>query len=118
VRSLLVLSVAAAVLASGWIAWRKLRPRWAPVAVSAAHEVTGGPVTRAFKRFEEALAARGSGRAPPETAAELMRRSGVIRRESSRAALEAFQRERYGAEPPSDEDASAAVEELERLARP
>ncbi len=118
VRSILVLSVVVAVLASGWIAWRKLRPRWAVAGVSAPHEVAGGPVTRAFKRFEDALAARGSGRAPPETAAELMRRSGVIRSESSRAALEAFQRERYGAMPPSDEDASAAVEELERLARP
>jgi transglutaminase-like putative cysteine protease len=118
VKTALVLSVAVAMLASGWIAWRKLRPRWVTAGASAAHDVAGGPVTRAFKRFEDALASRGSGRAPPETAAELMRRSGVIRSESSKAALEAFQRERYGAEPPSDEDASAAVEELERLARP
>lgn len=117
-RSALMLSVLVAVLGSGWIAWRKLRPRWAPARVPGAHVVAGGPVTRAFKRFEDALAARGSGRAPPETAAELMRRSGAIRNESSKAALEAFQRERYGAEPPSDEDASAAIEELERLARP
>jgi hypothetical protein len=118
VKYAVVLSLVAALLASGWIAWRKLRPRWAPAHVTAGYEVVGGPVTRAFRRFEEALAARGSGRAPPETAAELMRRSGAIRSESSRAALEAFQRERYAADPPADEDASAAIEELERLARP
>jgi hypothetical protein len=118
VKSVLVLSLIAAAAASGWIAWRKLRPRWAPAHVPAAYEVLGGPVTRAFRRFEDALAARGSGRAPPETAAELMRRSGAIRSKSSRAALEAFQRERYAADPPADEDASAAIEELERLARP
>jgi transglutaminase-like putative cysteine protease len=118
VRSVLALSLVAVALASGWIAWRKLRPRQAPAGVRAAYQVAGGPVTRAFKRFEDALAARGSGRAPPETAAELMRRSGAIRSESSRAALEAFQRERYAADPPADEDASAAIAELERLARP
>jgi protein-glutamine gamma-glutamyltransferase len=118
VKSAVVLFLVAAVLASGWIAWRKLRPRWASTDVPAAHRLAGGPVTRAFKRFEDALAARGSGRAPPETAAELMRRSGATRSESSRAALEAFHRERYAADPPADEDASAAIEELERLARP
>jgi transglutaminase-like putative cysteine protease len=118
VKYAVMLSLVAAVLASGWIAWRKLRPRWAPAHVPAAYEVLGGPVTRAFRRFEDALAARGSGRTPPETAAELMRRSGAIRSKSSRAALDAFQRERYAADPPADEDASAAIEELERLARP
>jgi hypothetical protein len=118
VKSAVVLFLVAAVLASGWIAWRKLRPRRAPADLPAAHRLAGGPVTRAFKRFEDALTARGSGRAPPETAAELMRRSGATRSESSRAALEAFHRERYAADPPADEDASAAIDELERLARP
>ncbi|MGH2818375.1 MAG: transglutaminase TgpA family protein [Actinomycetota bacterium] len=118
VKSAVMLFLAAAVLASGWIAWRKLRPRSAPADVPAAHRLAGGPVTRAFRRFEDALAARGSGRAPPETAAELMRRSGAIRSKTSRAALKAFQRERYAADPPADEDASAAIAELERLARP
>jgi protein-glutamine gamma-glutamyltransferase len=118
VKSAVVMFLVAAVLASGWIAWRKLRPRSVTADVPAGHPVAGGPVTRAFRRFEDALAARGSGRTPPETAAELMRRSGATRSESSRAALEAFHRERYGADPPADEEASAAIEELERLARP
>jgi protein-glutamine gamma-glutamyltransferase len=118
VKSAVVMFLVAAVLASGWIAWRKLRPRSTTADVPAAHRVAGGPVTRAFRRFEDALAARGSGRTPPETAAELMRRSGATRSESSRAALEAFHRERYGADPPADEEANAAIEELERLARP
>jgi transglutaminase-like putative cysteine protease len=118
VKSAVVMFLVAAVLASGWIAWRKLRPRSTTADVPAAHRVAGGPVTRAFRRFEDALAARGSGRTPPETAAELMRRSGATRGESSRAALEAFHRERYGADPPADEEANAAIEELERLARP
>jgi hypothetical protein len=45
-----------------------------------------------------------------------MARTGARARPDSRAALEAFEKERYGAAPPADDEARAAIEELERLA--
>lgn len=100
----------------GYIAWKRLRPQpFVPEPVRR-ERLAPGPVTRAFRRFEEALAQRGAGRAPPETAAELMNRTGARARPDSQAALKAFEKERYGAAPPAEDEARAAIEELERLA--
>jgi transglutaminase-like putative cysteine protease len=97
-----------------WLARRKLRK---PVSSATTPVVIApGRVTRAFRRFEEAVAARGSPRSPPETAAELIRRAGGRGRPAVRDALRTFERERYGADEPSEDEARAAVEELERLA--
>lgn len=96
-------------------AWRRLKPR--PVeafAGMAGPEL--GPVGRAFSRFEQALHLRRLGRSPSETAAELLARTADLREPSVTRALQAFQRERYGPEPPSVDEASAAVAELDRLA--
>jgi hypothetical protein len=104
------------VLAALWWAWRRLGPRRqggrrrqpAPAA---------GPVTMAFRRFEDALAARGEARAPAETAGEVVARTARFHGGESRAALRVFEAERYGPLPPEDEDVAAAVDELDRLAR-
>ena len=114
VKVLLVLLLIAALAVGGFITWRRLAPRRRPP--EAPGRIAPGPVTRAFRRFEEALAERGAGRAPPETAAELMARTGGRRDPTRQAALRAFERERYGAAPPPDEEARAAIEELDRLA--
>ncbi|MFP5350937.1 MAG: DUF3488 and DUF4129 domain-containing transglutaminase family protein [Actinomycetota bacterium] len=103
-------------LVGGYIAWKRLRPEpFAPEPIRR-ERLAPGPVTRAFRSFEEALAQRGAGRAPPETAAELMARTAARTRPDSQAALKAFEKERYGAAPPADDEARAAIEELERLA--
>ncbi|MDQ3940624.1 MAG: transglutaminaseTgpA domain-containing protein [Actinomycetota bacterium] len=117
VKTAMLLVIVAIVLFCGWIAYRKLgrKPRpAAPRPLSAR----AGPVTRAFRRYEEALARRGDPRRPAETAAELIRRTALRRRRSPArsSALDVFERERYGFEDPSDTDVSAAVAELERLA--
>ena len=90
--------------------WRRRRRR-APLPAGA------GPVTTAFRRFEDALAARGEPRAPAETAGEVVARTARFHGRSSRAALHVFEAERYGPLPPDDDEAAAAVEELDRLAR-
>jgi transglutaminase-like putative cysteine protease len=97
-----------------WLARKKLRGR-APADVAAGTPVPGR-VARAFRRFEESVAARGSPRAPPETAAELIRRAGGRGRPEVGSALRTFERERYAADEPSEEETRAAVDELERLA--
>ena len=71
-----------------------------------------GPVARAFARLEDALVGAGAGRAPSETARELIARTG---NGDAHQALDAFERERYATEGPRPEEARAAVEELERL---
>ncbi len=114
VKVLLFVLLVAALGVGGFIAWRRLAPRrtsgHVPIPLAA------GPVTRAFRGLEEALARRGAGRAPPETAAELMARTGGRRDANRQAALRAFERERYGAAPPSEHEARNAIRELERLA--
>ena len=100
------------VAAGLWIARKKLAPgrrRAAPVSVPAQ-----GPITRALARFEAAAATRHRPRAPSETAAELLRRTTRYDPDAS-AALSAFERERYGPEPPSSEETRVAVETLARL---
>ncbi|HEX2239596.1 MAG TPA: DUF3488 and transglutaminase-like domain-containing protein [Actinomycetota bacterium] len=95
--------------------WRRLRPK--PVeAFAGAAGADLGPVGRAFLRLEQALHLRRLGRSPSETAAELLARTANLREPSVTRALQAFQRERYGPEPPTADDASAAVAELDRLA--
>jgi hypothetical protein len=99
------------------IATRKLRKERRVPALP--QPIAAGPVTRAFRRFEDALASRGAGRAPPETAAELMKRASrelMTEGGSSSAAVGVFEKERYGDAPPAPKDIEAAVAELERLA--
>jgi transglutaminase-like putative cysteine protease len=112
-KGALAVAMVATLGVGAWLARKKLRPAATPAEAPA---LAPGPVTRAFRRFEEAVAARGSPRKPPETAAELIRRAGGRGRPAAGEALRTFERERYGADEPSDEEARAAVEELERLA--
>ena len=72
-----------------------------------------GPITRAFRRYEEALSARGSGRDPTETARELFARTGS----GGSIGLHAFEEERYAAEPPTPDKTRAAVKELDEMAQ-
>lgn len=105
------------VLAGVFLAWRRYGPQPA-IGPAPAFVLAPGPVTRAFHRFEEVLAARGAGRAPPETAAELIARTGGRRDPGRQAALRAFERERYGPRPPDEEEARAAIQVFENLAGP
>jgi hypothetical protein len=113
----LVVLMGLTVLVGVYLAWKRYRPQ-PEIGPAPAFRLAPGPVTRAFHRFEQALAARGAGRAPPETAAELIARTGGRRDPARQAALRAFERERYGATPPADAEARAAVEQLERLTIP
>nr|MDQ3916755.1 DUF4129 domain-containing protein [Actinomycetota bacterium] len=61
--------------------------------------------------------ARGEGRAPPETASEVLARIARFRGEGSRRALGAFESERYGPLPPREDEVDAAVAELDRLTK-
>jgi protein-glutamine gamma-glutamyltransferase len=70
-----------------------------------------GPVEEAWQSLEEELARAGRGRAPPETARELVARLG-----GAGAASDAFERERYADVQATAEETSAAVAELRRLA--
>jgi hypothetical protein len=100
-----------------WMGWRR-RPKPKELAgLPLVAGVGGGPVTRAFRRFERALAQTGRARSPNETAAELIRRATFRRKAGIPAsALRAFEKERYGAEEPTEDEARAAVAELARLA--
>ena len=99
-----------------WTAGRRLlRPRPAGSAPSPEESMPGQPVTRAFRRFESSLEARGAGRRPAETAAELIQRAAPEDR-AIPSALEAFERERYGSHPPNRDEVRAAVRTLESLA--
>lgn len=112
----LLILLAITFIVGGYITWKRLRPQPFEPEPVRRERLAPGPVTRAFRRFEEALAQRGAGRAPPETAAELMARTGGRTRPDAQAALNAFEKERYGAAPPAEDEARAAIEELERLA--
>jgi hypothetical protein len=105
-----------AVVVMLWFAWRALAPRRrrggrAPVPEGA------GPVTKAFRRLEDALEARGEGRAPPETASEVLARTARFHGNGPRRALGVFETERYGPLPPDEDDVASAVAELDRLAQ-
>lgn len=106
-----------AVVAIGfWLARRRRRPRVITVPVTVPRGRGGGPVTRAFRRFERTLEGTGRARSPSETAAELLRRASFrTPRKETATALSAFHKERYGAEEPSPEEIRAAIAELQRL---
>lgn len=111
-------AIAAAVLAFvSWFAWRALGRRSPSKRRRRRALPEAGPVTAAFRRFEDALAARGEARAPAETAGEVVARTARFHGDTSRAALRVFEIERYGPLPPREEDVNEAVDELERLAR-
>ena len=113
IRSALFVALAGVVVVGGWLLWKRAAPK--PSIAGVPDQVAGGPITHAFRRLEESLAARGSPRAPPETAAELMARTGRGRPRAG-AALSAFELERYGAEEPSPNEVQEAVAELDDLA--
>jgi hypothetical protein len=116
VKTALFVLLAATVLVAGRIAWRRLRPD-IPAPAPDVLTAGAGPVTRAFRRFEDSLAAEGRARRPAETAAELIRRATTHRPPPGvTSALGAFERERYGAEGPTETEVRIAVEELDRLA--
>jgi transglutaminase-like putative cysteine protease len=108
---------AAAVAAVLWFAWRTFLPRRRRSAGRAPLPEGAGPVTAALRRLEDALEARGEGRAPPETAGEMLARTARFHGGSPRAALAAFETERYGPLPPAEDDVEAAVAELDRMTR-
>ena len=112
-KGTLLVALVATLGFGGWVAWRRLRGRPGGIP-GIAERVAPGRITRAFRGYEEALAARGAGRAPPETAAELVARTARTDR-GAQEAVRAFERERYGPEGPSDEETRKAVKELERL---
>jgi transglutaminase-like putative cysteine protease len=112
-RGGLMVLLVAIVLTVILVLGRRLRPKKSDVAVTGP--IAGGPVTRALKGVEDAVAARGAPRAPPETAAELLARTGGRKPELDRA-LKAFEQERYGSAPPPAAEAEAAIGELNRLA--
>jgi protein-glutamine gamma-glutamyltransferase len=103
----------------GWIVWRKRRSlvRTDTRADEGVPERPPGPVALAFRRLEGALAERGEGRRPPETAKELVARAARSQVAPVRDAVRTFERERYGERPPSPEEIERAVGELDRLAR-
>ena len=112
-RAGLFVAIGATVLVGLWLWWRRLarrRVRHAPVPVDAR----AGPVTRALARLERALALHGRGRKKSETAAEMLVRTGG-RDAATTSALDAFERERYGPQPPPPPLTDKAVAELERL---
>jgi protein-glutamine gamma-glutamyltransferase len=108
--ALLLVTVAIGV----WIASRKLRRRRPLPVAGQAVDVRAGPITRALARFESATHALGRGRKSSETAAELLARTARPSPEVGDA-LRAFERERYGPEPPPPPQSRAAVEQLDRL---
>ena len=116
IRYVLYGAMAVVVAVGFWIARKRRRPRTLAVPVTSVPARGAGPVTRAFRRFEQTLAGTGRPRSPSETAAELMRRSTApAPRAETSTALDAFHKERYGQDAPSPEEVRAAIAELERL---
>jgi transglutaminase-like putative cysteine protease len=111
-RAGLLVLLGATVAIGGWLLLRKRR-RTVPVPMYVV-DGRAGPVTRALARFEAATRAVGRGRAASETAAELLARTSTGDQPSVDA-LRAFERERYGPQPPPPPQARAAVEELDRM---
>jgi protein-glutamine gamma-glutamyltransferase len=115
-RGLAIVGAGLVLVAAAWTALRRLR-RAHPArrASSRGEGMPGPPVTRAFRRFEDSLEARGAGRRPAETAAELLRRA-VPEDRAIPPVLDAFEQERYGPRPPGTSEVEAAVRTLESLA--
>jgi hypothetical protein len=112
VSALIVLASVGIIVWAGVVTWSRLRGRKkrAPAPGYAADE--HGPVARAFRRLEHALAARGRPRRPEETAREVLERTG-----GNGVATSAFEKERYSAEALSHDEAATAVKELDELTR-
>jgi transglutaminase-like putative cysteine protease len=105
-----------AVTAGGILmARRRLTVRRRPAPRAGPRPLPEGPVARAFVRLEDALAGNGAGRAPSETAREVIARAGGDG--SPSAAVNAFEQERYGAQDPPPTEAAEAIAELDRLTR-
>lgn len=116
IRYVLYGCVAAVVAVGFWLARKRRKPKVLAAPVPATHGRGGGPVTRAFRRFEQTLAGSGRPRSPSETAAELLRRSTTPAPSAeTSSALEAFHKERYGHADPTPEEVRSAIAELERL---
>jgi transglutaminase-like putative cysteine protease len=113
-RALLAAGLVATAVWAALTARRRFRRR--SIGPPARREAVG-PVAREFARLEKALAARGQGRAPPETARELLARTADLSEPEVGIALAAFERERYGSDAPSPHEARRAAAELVRLAR-
>ena len=115
----LVLSIVGTIVIGvlAWMVWRRRRRVRTddPVAVEVVPEKPPGPVTSAFRDLESAMAAKGEGRRPPETAPELVGRARMVRARETRDAVKTFERERYAAKPPTPEEIQRAVEEFGRL---
>jgi protein-glutamine gamma-glutamyltransferase len=112
-KATLILILVVLVVVGAAMALRRRRPRSG--AVSSRSPFTGGAVAMAWHRFEGALRSAGRGRAPSETAAELIARTHPSA-PGARAALDTFERERYGYPPPRPAESAAAAHELDRLA--
>lgn len=105
------LVVAVSVVGAAVAVARRRRHR-APAARDVpAPGAPAGPVEAEWQNLEERLARAGKGRAPPETARELVARLG-----GTGVASDAFERERYAGGGATAEEISAAVAELRRLA--
>jgi transglutaminase-like putative cysteine protease len=103
------------VVGLAWAVWRRRRRETSDgESVEDVVEKPPGPITYAFRKLESSLAAKGAGRAPQETAAELVRRVPATEAQTS-AAVRAFERERYAKRPPSPDEIERAVEEFDRL---
>ena len=88
-----------------WLARRPERVRVPPA--------PPGPVLAAFRRLEVALVTSGRPRKPGESIGELRLRLP----EEGSSALRTLEQECYGAAPPTQDDAAAAVRTLDELAR-
>ena len=117
IRYVLYVALFGVVGAAIWIGLRRRRIDLdEPVVAPPALIPRAGPVTRAFRRFEQTLAGAGRARSPSETAAELLHRATFrAQRRDTGALLQAFEQERYGREEPTGEEVRAAIAELEHL---
>ena len=113
VRGALLVAIPVTMFVGIWMFGRRRAARPGPP-ILVGIDARAGPVTRALARLERALAERGRPRRMSETAAELLVRTGGGD-PATDVALEAFERERYGPEPPPPPTADRAVAELERL---
>lgn len=111
----LMLAFVAVMAGGALIARRRIAIRRRPPSRAGPRVLPSGPVARAFVRLEDALAFAGAGRAPSETAREVIARAGGDGAHS--AAVNAFEQERYGPEDPPPTEAAEAIAQLDRLSR-
>ena len=117
VKYVLYGAIVAVLAVAVWMGLRRRKPRVVePATVAGLPARGGGPVTRAFRRYEQTLAGAGRARSPSETASELLRRAALrAPRGRTNVVLSAFEKERYGRNGPSEDEVRAAITELERL---